>query len=63
MQTGKISVMPVIMFSRKFWTRVVNFDALVEEGVISPTDLDLLHFVETADEAWAIVQKFYAPPQ
>jgi len=32
----------------------------VEEGVISPTDLDLIHFVETAEEAWKIVQDFYA---
>jgi uncharacterized protein (TIGR00730 family) len=63
MQTGKITVMPVILFGADFWNRVVNFQALVEEGVISPTDLDLIHFVETAEEAWAIVQKFYAPPQ
>jgi uncharacterized protein (TIGR00730 family) len=63
MQTGKITVMPVILFGTEFWNRVVNFQALVEEGVISPTDLDLIHFVETAEEAWGIVQKFYAPPQ
>lgn len=59
MQTGKIAIMPVLMFGTDFWKRVVNFDALVEEGVISPTDLDLIHFVETAEQAWKIVQDFY----
>ena len=60
MQTGKISVFPVLLFGRDFWDRVVNFQALVDEGVISPNDIDLMHFVETAEEAWAIVQDFYA---
>lgn len=59
-QTGKIKPIPVLMFGRKFWTRVVDFDALVEEGVIGARDLDLFHFVETAEEAWAIIQQFYA---
>jgi uncharacterized protein (TIGR00730 family) len=58
-QTGKIKPIPVILFGKAFWTRVVDFEALVEEGVISAHDLDLIHFVETAEEAWAIVQKFY----
>jgi uncharacterized protein (TIGR00730 family) len=59
-QTGKIKPMPILMFGAEFWNRVVNFDALVEEGVISHRDLDLFRFVETAEEAWAIVQEFYA---
>ncbi len=59
-QTGKIKPLPVILFGKSFWTRVVNFEALVEEGVISARDLDLMQFVETADEAWAIVKAFYA---
>ena len=58
-QTGKIKPIPVILFGKDFWTRVVNFDALVEEGVISAPDLNLFHFVETADEAWGIVKEFY----
>lgn len=58
-QTGKMATLPILLFGREFWTRVVDFDALVEEGVISPTDLDLLHFVETADEAWAYVRDYW----
>ncbi len=58
-QTGKIKPMPVLLFGKAFWSRVINFDALVEEGVISAKDLDLFQIVETADEAWAAVQKWY----
>ena len=58
-QTGKIKPIPVLLFGKDFWHRVVNFDALVEEGVISARDLDLFTFVETAEEAWSIVQHFY----
>ena len=59
-QTGKIKPIPIVLFGKEFWQRVVNFDALVEEGVVSARDLDLFKFVETADEAWAIIQDFYA---
>ena len=59
-QTGKIKRMPVLFFGREFWERVVNFTALAEEGVISAADIDLITWVETADEAWAAVQAFYA---
>ncbi len=58
-QTGKIKPLPVLMFGKAFWNRVVNFEALVEEGVISPQDLKLFRFVETAEEAWAHVQAYY----
>ncbi len=59
-QTGKIKPMPVLMFGGEFWKRVVNFDALAAEGVISAKDIELMTFVETAEEAWKVVQDFYA---
>ena len=58
-QTGKIEPIPVLLVGRAFWERVVNFEALVEEGVVSERDLGIFTFVETADEAWAAVQRFY----
>jgi uncharacterized protein (TIGR00730 family) len=58
-QTGKMKRIPILLFGREFWTRVVNFEALAEEGVISPRDLDLISWVETAEEAWAVVERFY----
>ncbi|PTQ10998.1 TIGR00730 family Rossman fold protein [Sphingomonas oleivorans] len=59
-QTGKMAVLPILLFGKEFWDRVVDFEALVEEGVCSPTDLDLIRFVETADEAWEAVNDYYA---
>ena len=58
-QTGKIKPIPVLLVGREFWNRVVNFEALVEEGVISARDLNIFTFVETAEEAWAVVKDFY----
>jgi uncharacterized protein (TIGR00730 family) len=58
-QTGKIKPIPVLLVGRAFWDRVVNFKALVEEGVVSERDLSIFTYVETADEAWAAVERFY----
>ena len=58
-QTGKMEKLPILLFGEAFWKRVINFEALAEEGTISRADLDLFQFVETADEAWAIIQRFY----
>jgi uncharacterized protein (TIGR00730 family) len=59
-QTGKVRPLPILLFGRDYWTRVVNFEAMVEEGVIAPHDLDLIHWSEEADEAWNFVSSFYA---
>lgn len=58
-QTGKVAALPIILFGRDYWRRVMNFEALADEGVIARADLDLFHIVETADEAWAIVAAWY----
>ena len=60
MQTGKCRRRPVLLFGRDFWTRLVNFELLVETGMISPMDLELFRFVESADEAWAVLEAHYA---
>ena len=51
-QTQKVQPMPVLLFGQAFWQRIINFDALIEEGTISTKDLELFEYVETADEAW-----------
>ena len=61
-QTRKAKQVPIILFGSDYWKRILNFDALVEEGVISPSNLDLFSFVETADEAWAKIRSFYDLP-
>ena len=58
-QTGKMKAMPILLFGKDFWNRVVDFEALAEEGTISPRDLDLITWCETADEAWDAIANFY----
>ena len=58
-QTKRVEKMPIILFGEEFWTKVVNFKALAEEGTISPEDLKLFSFVETAEEGWDIIAKKY----
>jgi uncharacterized protein (TIGR00730 family) len=58
-QTGKVRPLPILLFGRDFWSRMVNFEGLAEEGVIAPHDLDLIHWCEDAREGWDFVQTFY----
>ena len=58
-QTGKMKPIPILLFGKEFWSRVINFKALAEEGVINYEDLDLFRLVETADEAWGHISNFY----
>jgi len=58
-QTGKMKPIPILLFGKEFWSRVVNFEALAEEGVINFEDLKLFHQVETAEEAWDLIRGFY----
>jgi uncharacterized protein (TIGR00730 family) len=58
-QTGKMKPIPIILFGKDFWTRVIDFEALAEEGTISRADLDLFQWCETAEEAWDCISAFY----
>ncbi len=60
-QTGRMRRVPFLLFCRAFWESVIRFDALVEAGVIAPEDLELFRFVETADEAMAIIDAWEDP--
>src|SRR6476646_9548877 len=59
-QTGKVRPLPILLFGREYWDKVVNFEAMVDEGVISPHDLDLIQWSEDAAEAWDYVMTYYA---
>lgn len=59
MQTGKCRRRPVLLFGREFWTRLIDFDVLIDTGMISPQDVGLFRFVETAEEAWELLAAEY----
>jgi hypothetical protein len=58
-QTGKSRRRPIMLFGRAFWDKLINFQHLVDTGMISAGDLELFHFVETAEEAWDKFAAYY----
>ncbi|GAB4402810.1 MAG: LOG family protein [Rhodoferax sp.] len=58
-QTRKVKPVPIVLFDRAYWNRLLNLDVLLEEGVISPEDLDLLSWADTPEDAWALIRDFY----
>ncbi|WP_170457342.1 TIGR00730 family Rossman fold protein [Ruegeria arenilitoris] len=63
-QTGRMERVPFLLFGREFWERVINWEALADAGTISEEDLDLFRFVDTAQEAVDIIERWEpAPPR
>jgi uncharacterized protein (TIGR00730 family) len=67
-QAKKVRRRPILLFGEAFWRRLINFDHLVEMGMIAAEDLDLFHFVETAEQAWSALEAEFGlaavePPQ
>jgi uncharacterized protein (TIGR00730 family) len=58
-QTGKSRRRPILLFGREFWSRLINFDHLIDTGMISPGDTSLFHYVESADDAWRCLADHY----
>ena len=58
-QTGKCRKRPILLFGREFWSRLIDFELLVETGMIAPGDLNLFHYVESAEEAWSLLESEY----
>jgi hypothetical protein len=58
-QTEKMPALPIVLCGSEYWQQAINFPFLVAEGVISQADADLVHFVETAEEAWDYIRDFY----
>ncbi|MEE9452898.1 MAG: LOG family protein [Paracoccaceae bacterium] len=57
-QTKRMEPMPILLFGKEFWQRIINWEALADAGTISPEDLNLFRFVETAEEAWDIMENW-----
>ena len=57
-QTGRMKRVPFLLFGREFWDKVIGWEALAEAGTISPDDLKLFQFVDTAEEAVRIIDAY-----
>jgi uncharacterized protein (TIGR00730 family) len=58
-QTGKSRRRPILLFGRAFWDKLIDFQHLVDTGMISANDLGLFHYVETAEDAWSRLAEHY----
>ena len=58
-QTHKSKPIPVVLICREYWERLVNFEMLTEEEMISEKDLELIEFVDTASEGWNRILQWY----
>ena len=59
MQTKKVRPFPIILVGKEFWTGMVKFEQMIEFGVIDEIDMQVIHFAETAQEAWSIIRNHY----
>jgi len=59
MQTKKVIPFPIILVGKEFWTGMIKFKEMVEFGVIDEIDMQVIHFAETAKEAWGIIKNHY----
>ena len=58
-QTGRMEPIPLLMFGKEFWQKAINLEALAQAGTISPSDIDLISFVDSAKEGFDKIAEFY----
>jgi len=58
-QTERMQAIPIILFGREYWNRVIDFQFLADEGVIADAHLDLISYAESPEEAWDLIQRFH----
>ena len=55
-QTGMKTKIPIILFGKQYWNKVINFDYLADLGLIEDNHLNLFEYVDTESEAWEIIK-------
>jgi uncharacterized protein (TIGR00730 family) len=59
-QTKKIKPLPILLFGQHYWERLIDFNFLVEEGMIADNDLDSFRYVENIEDAWQMLQNYFS---
>ena len=62
-QVNRMQPIPVILYGREFWDRVIDFQFLADEGTIRDEHLSLITYADTPHDAWEIIRKFYRMPE
>jgi uncharacterized protein (TIGR00730 family) len=62
-QTHRMQPVPIILYGRDYWSKVIDFQALADSGVIADHHLDLFSYAETPEDAWQQILDFHAKTQ
>src|SRR5215470_5441521 len=61
-QTGKlVGTIPVFLYGASYWKEIINFDALVRHGMISPEDVEIFQYVDDPATAFRLLQTSLTP--
>ena len=55
-QTGMKTKIPIILFGREYWDKIINFEYLADHGLIADEHLNLFKYADSASEAWEIIK-------
>jgi len=58
-QTKKIKPLPIVLVGKDYWSKLINFEFLVEQGAIAEKDLNIFHIVDTAIEAYEYLEQHW----
>lgn len=58
-QTGRMQAIPIILYSKKYWDGIIDFQFLADEGVIQDSHLELFQYTETPEETWQVIKDFH----
>jgi uncharacterized protein (TIGR00730 family) len=61
-QTRRMQEIPIVMYGRDYWERVLDLQFLADEGVIDDAHLALVRYAETPQEAWSMIREFHQKP-
>ena len=58
-QTHKTQAVPIILYDKKFWEKLIDFETLIDMGLISPEDVNLFKYADSPKETWQILKDWY----
>jgi uncharacterized protein (TIGR00730 family) len=58
-QTERMQEIPIVMYGREYWDRVIDFRVLADEGAIADKHLDLISYADTPQQAMDVILQFH----
>jgi uncharacterized protein (TIGR00730 family) len=62
-QVNRMQPIPVLLYCREYWNKVIDFQYLADEGTIRDEHMSLIQYAETPEEAWGVIRDFYRLPE